>query len=116
MAMAYRELLKLDRIVAAIFIVLAALSFLDLYILGAKVIPCLVKVAAAPDNPFFWIQSTCSLSPMMIDLVVRFTWSSYLVIVFYVLILPYLLACLISRLIWKRKSRLSRVLGFLRLK
>ena len=109
MELNYREFLKPDKRVFVIFIVLAILSFLDLFAFGALAIPCNIKPLVAPDIEVFWSDSMCSLRPGLIGVSIQFTALSYLTLVFYTIILPYSLACLISKYIWKKKSWFLRI-------
>ncbi len=107
MAFSYREFLKPNRRTVTFFIILAVLSFYDLYMLGSQSIPCLKKPLVAPDIEVFWKDSMCSLGQNLLGVSIQFTWLSWTVVALLVLVLPYLIACLLDRFVFKKKRLLS---------
>ena len=109
MVFSYSEFLKPDRRVIAFFIILSVLSFYDLYTFGSQSIPCLKKPLVAPDIEVFWSEGMCSLGQNLLGVSIQFTWLSYSVIAFLVLLLPYLLACLLAKFVFRERSFLERI-------
>jgi hypothetical protein len=116
MAIDYQKLLRPDKRVLTVFIVLSVLSFLDIYAFGARFIPCQVKPVVAPDITVYWTDSLCSLRPTLLGVTTRFTELSFLTLVFYILILPYVLSCLIAKYIWKERTIWSGIKRALKIK
>ena len=111
-----KNLFKPDRRVMAVFIVLSILIFLDLYMFGQRAIPCLTKPVVSPEYNPPWVENLCSLRPGLIGVSVQFTWASHFSVLFLVLVLPYFLACVLSKLVFRKRSLFSKLFRNLKLK